>query len=277
MNWRQDKRYVGDCRHSVVGEMYPICVDGVYVPGGGLLKSQVVGFVFARGGSKGVLRKNLRHIADKPLIAHAIETAQSSGLIDRVVVSTDDEEIAEVARRYGAEVPFMRPQELAQDNSPERLAWQHALRTVNEDPNAAPVDVFVCIPTTSPLRKVEDIDACIRLLLKGDSDIVITVKSAARSPYYNMVVIDDDGYAQLVIPPSKSIHQRHHVPAVYDMTTVAYAAKPSYVLETDYIFDGRVKAVVVESETGMDIDSEMDLAIAEFLSDMTSRRESSSL
>ena len=88
------------------------------------MKPHVVGFIFARGGSKGVVRKNIRPLAGKPLIAHAIATAQNSDFIDRVVVSTDDEEIAAVARRHGAEVPFIRPEELARDDTPERQAWQ---------------------------------------------------------------------------------------------------------------------------------------------------------
>jgi N,N'-diacetyl-8-epilegionaminate cytidylyltransferase len=228
------------------------------------LKPHVVGFIFARGGSKGVVRKNIRPIAGKPLIAYAIETARGSALIDRVVVSTDDEEIAAVSRQYGAEVPFIRPDELAQDDTPEREAWQHALRAVEAAGDK--VDVFICIPTTSPFRSSEDLDSCIRCLLESDADIVITVRPGARSPYYNMVVLDEEGYARLVIPPEESIHQRHDVPAVYDMTTVAYAARPDYVLSTDYIFDGKVKAVLVSAEAGMDIDTEMDLKFAEFYS-----------
>ncbi|MBT8489513.1 MAG: NTP transferase domain-containing protein, partial [Deltaproteobacteria bacterium] len=87
----------------------------------------IVGFIFARGGSKGVKNKNIRQLAGKPLIAYAIETAKQSKLIDRVIVSTEDDEIAEIALSFGAEVPFVRPKELAQDNTPEILAWKHAI------------------------------------------------------------------------------------------------------------------------------------------------------
>lgn len=229
------------------------------------MKPYTVGFIFARGGSTGVVRKNIRLVGGKPLIGYAIETALSSKLIDRVIVSTDDTEIAGIARQYGAEIPFIRPRDLARDDSPERQAWQHALRTLEELEPGRKVDVFVCIPTTSPFRTVEDIDTCIRTLIESDADIVITVKPAERSPYYNMVVLDGEGFAQLVIPPAKSIHQRQDVPAVYDMTTVAYVARPDYVLTSDYIFDGKVKAVVVAPEAGMDIDTEMDLQFAEYL------------
>jgi len=164
------------------------------------MNSYVVGAVFARGGSKGVPRKNLRLLAGKPLIAHAIQSALVSEIIDRVIVSTDDVEIASVARQYGAEVPFMRPPELAGDESPEWLAWQHALRALSE--NGAPeIEVFVSIPPTSPLRAIQDIDACVQALRESDADIVITVKPAERSPYFNMVSLDEGGNARLVIQP----------------------------------------------------------------------------
>ncbi|MBI3252265.1 MAG: acylneuraminate cytidylyltransferase family protein [Candidatus Omnitrophica bacterium] len=233
------------------------------------MKPFVVGFIFARGGSEGIPRKNIRTVGGKPLIAYAIETALESELIDRVVVSTDDAEIADVARHYGAEVPFLRPPELARSDSPERLAWQHALRTLDATGVSPKVDVFVCIPTTAPLRTTADVDACIRTLQESDADMVITVRPAERSPYYNMVVLDEAGYARLVIPPDQSLHRRQDVPPVYDMTTVAYAARPDYVLRTDYIFDGKIKAVIVPSERGIDIDTEQDLQIANFLLNRT--------
>jgi N,N'-diacetyl-8-epilegionaminate cytidylyltransferase len=229
------------------------------------MKPNVVSFIFARGGSKGLPRKNIRGLRGKPLIAYAIETAQQSEMVDRVIVSTDDMEIAKVAKGYGAEVPFIRPADLADDDSTERSAWQHAIRKMKELEPETVIDVFLSIPATSPLRRAEDVDKCVKTLLADEADIVITVKPAARSPYYNMVVIEDDGFVRLAIPPDGSIHHRQHAPTVYDMTTVAYAARPQYVMETDYIFEGRVKAVVVEEEFGLDIDTELDLQIAELL------------
>jgi len=233
--------------------------------GAGDLKPFAVGFVFARGGSKGVPRKNIRLLNGKPLIAYSIEAGLKSHLVDRVVVSTNDAEIADIARDYGAEVPFMRPAELAQDDTPEPLAWQHALRTLSDSGEWPKIDVFVSIPATSPLRAVGDIDACIRELLKGDSDLVITVKPSERSPYFNMVALDDNGYARLVIPPIQEMHHRQSAPSVYDMATVTYVARPEYVLSSTKLFDGKVKAVVVPRDRGMDIDTELDLKFAEFL------------
>ena len=229
------------------------------------MTSHVVAAIFARGGSKGVPRKNIRPLAGKPLIAYAIETALASQLIDEVIVSTDDAEIAQVARQAGAEVPFMRPAELARDDSPEWLAWQHAIRTLDKIKGKPARDVFVSVPTTSPLRAVEDVDACIRALLESDADMVITVKPAERSPYFNMVALDREGYARLAISPERAVNRRQDAPVMYDMTTVAYATRPAFVLNAGSIFEGKVKAVVVPAERALDIDTELDFKFAEFL------------
>ena len=229
------------------------------------MSNYVVGVVFARGGSKGIPRKNLRLLSGMPLIAYAINTALASNLIDRVVVSTDDREIAAVAQEYGAEIPFMRPAELAQDDSPEWLAWQHAIRELKLVGFGPKTNIFVCIPPTSPLRAVENVDACIQELLETDADLVITVKPADRNPYFNMVMLDAEGCARLVIPANKEFHHRQTAPQVYDMTTEVYEARPEFVLQANSMFEGKVRAVVVPSEQAVDIDSELDFKFAEFL------------
>lgn len=229
------------------------------------MKPRVVGFIFARGGSKGVPRKNIRLLAGKPLIAYAIEAGLASEFIDTVIVSTDDPEIASVARECGADVPFMRPPELAGDHSPEWLSWQHALREMAKDTSLPAIDVFVCIPTTAPLRSVEDIDACIRMLLTTDADLVLTVMPADRNPYFNMVTLTDHADARLAIVPEKPIYRRQDAPTVYTITTVAYAARPEFILNHSAIFQGKVKAVVVPAERAIDIDTQLDFDFAEFL------------
>lgn len=231
----------------------------------------VVAGIFARGGSKGLPGKNIRRLAGEPLIAHAIKSAQASKSINRLFVSTDDPEIAAVARAYGAEVPFLRPAELAQDHSPEWLAWQHAIRTLR-DAGGPRWDAFVSVPPTSPLRSVDDIDACISALFSSDADIVITVRNAERSPYFNMVTLDPNGVARLVIQPETSLHRRQDAPTVYDITTVAYAARPDFVLSSNAHFDGKVKAIVVPAERAMDIDTEYDFQVAECLLRQGGRR-----
>jgi len=225
----------------------------------------VVAVIPARGGSKGVPRKNIRPLGGKPLIAYAIETALACSKISRVIVSTDDQEIADISLRYGADVPFMRPAELAQDDSPEWLTWRHAIKTLDGAGGHPPISALVCVPPTAPLRSSNDINRCIETLLGSDADVVITVTPASRSPYFNMVTMDEDGQAQLVIPTDTALHRRQDAPELFDIATVAYAANPGFVLRADSLFDGNVKAVVVPKERALDIDTELDFEIAEFM------------
>ncbi len=229
------------------------------------MPAETVAFVFARGGSKGVPGKNIRPLAGKPLIAHAIATGLATPGIDRVVVSTDDEAIAAAARAAGAEVPFMRPVELARDSSPEWLAWRHAIEELNRLDPGRPVGTFVSLPATSPLRAVEDVTNCLDVFRRGDSDVVITVRPAARSPYFNMIRADDAGYAEIAVRPPAAIARRQDAPKLYDITTVAYVARPDFIVRANGIFEGRVRFTEVPEDRSLDIDTEYDFELAEFL------------
>jgi len=231
------------------------------------MKSQpgIVAFIPARGGSKGVPRKNIKDLGGQPLIAYAIATSLESKLINRVVVSTEDEEIAEIARKLGAEVPFLRPKELAEDDSPEMLTWQHAVRFLQSHDDGVPMEVFVCVPPVAPLRALEDVDSCIQLLLDSDADIVITVRPASRNPYFNMVTLTQDGFVELAIPSTENVFRRQDAPAVYDLTSVAYATRPEFILRANSLFEGNVRALLVPEQRAIDIDTELDFKIAEFL------------
>lgn len=220
--------------------------------------------ICARGGSKGVPGKNIRPLADRPLIAWSIDHARAVRRIARVIVSTDSEEIAAVAREAGAEVPFLRPAELAGDNSPEWLVWRHALSYLKETDGAYPAALIV-IPATAPLRAVEDLEHCLDEYEKGGADMVITVTDAHRSPYFNMVKVQADGTVTLVIPPEGSITRRQDAPVVYDMTTVAYVARPEFVMTRNGTFEGTVRQVYVPPERALDIDTALDFRIAECL------------
>jgi CMP-N-acetylneuraminic acid synthetase len=224
---------------------------------------RTVAFIFARGGSKGLPGKNIRPLGGKPLIAWSIEQALSVTRIDRVIVSTDSEEIATVALAYGAEVPFLRPPELARDDSPEWLAWQHALNYMKENDGAMPT-VMVSVPATAPLRSPTDIENCLDEYEKGNVDIVITVTDANRSPYFNMVKTNADGTVELVIPPHSTITRRQDTPVVYNMATVCYVANPVFVMTHNATFEGRVKAVHVPTKRAIDIDTLLEFEIAEY-------------
>ena len=225
-------------------------------------QSPTVAFVFARGGSRGLPRKNLALLGGRPLITWSIEVALESSLIDRVIVSTDDEEIAEVARRAGAEVPWLRPAALATDDSPEIQSWQHAIRSAG-----GPIGTFVSLPATAPLRSVADVDWCIEDYAKGGADVVVTVSPAARNPYFNMVTVDEERRARLAAGTVSSdyIARRQDAPDLFDLTTVAYVANPTFVLDSRQIFDGTVRAVVIPKERALDIDDAVDLTFARSL------------
>lgn len=225
---------------------------------------KAVAFIFARGGSKGLPGKNIRPLGGKPLIAWSIEHALAVKRIARVIVSTDSEQIAAVAREHGAEVPFIRPADLARDKSPEWLAWRHALQHLTEIDGVLP-DAMVSVPATAPLRLPLDIENCLDEFDKGDADMVITVTDAHRSPYFNMVEANADGTVGLVIPSKSAIARRQDAPIVYDMATVAYVARPEFVMTHNATFEGRVRSVHVPAERAIDIDTLLDFEIAEHL------------
>lgn len=222
-----------------------------------------IAFIFARGGSKGVLRKNLKPLDGKPLIAYSINSALENELIDEVIVSTDDSEIAEVAKSLGAKVPFIRPEELARDDSPEWLSWQHAVKYCQN--NSIDFDIFVVLPATAPLRNNTDITKCIEKLESSNSDMIITVRNAERNPWFNMVKKDEKGQTVIVNKPKENIFRRQDVPIVFDMTTVAYVSSKEYILEKTSIFDGTLDHVVIPKERAIDIDDEVDFEFAEYL------------
>jgi N-acylneuraminate cytidylyltransferase len=226
-------------------------------------ETRIIAFIFARGGSKGIPRKNLQDLGGRPLIAHSIQRALAIPSIERVVVSTDDAEIAEVSRSFGAEVPFERPAELAGDTAPEYLAWKHAIAEMTA--KTGPFDIMVSLPATSPLRSVDDVSRCIRELIQNpDADAVITVQQASRNPYFNMVVIDGLGYCS-VVNGASGCARRQDAPKVYDVTTVAYASRTRFVESSSSLFDGRIRCVEVPRERAVDIDDPMDLEIARML------------
>ena len=156
-------------------------------------------WIFARGGSKGLPGKNIRNLNGKPLIAYAIETAKESQHISEVFVSTDSPEIATIAEKYGAVVPFLRPAELAGDKSPERMAWRHAIEWNRQQTRYPVMDLMVSLPTTAPLRTPEEVDRAIDLFLEGNADTVIAVSPSARHPAFNMVYVDENGYASTIL------------------------------------------------------------------------------
>lgn len=230
---------------------------------------RVIAFVFARGGSKGLPRKNLRPLGGLPLVAHSVTMARAVVEPDCVFVSTDSDEISDVAEEHGARL-IRREPNLANDSVPEWDAWVHAVKKVLEW--HGPFDVFLSLPPTSPLRGVVDVEKALEAL-DDRTDFVLTMTDAARSPWFNIVRETPDGL-QTVMPTEEAhFTRRQDTPPVFDLTTVAYVGRPDFILGNSSIWDGRVKGVVVPPERGLDIDSELDLTFAEFLFERQGRRE----
>jgi CMP-N-acetylneuraminic acid synthetase len=219
--------------------------------------------ICARGGSNGLPGKNIKPLNGVPLIGLSINIAKKINRASRIIVSTDSEEIAATAIEFGAEVPFMRPKELALDDSPEWLAWRHAITYLENQKNEI-IDNLIVLPATAPLRALEDVNNCIDEFEKGDVDSIITVSEAKRSPYFNMIANDNNGYSSLVIN-NNVISRRQDSPKVYDMTTVAYIIKSKFIKNNNGIFEGKVRSVCIPEERAIDIDTILDFKIAEYL------------
>ena len=219
-------------------------------------------FIFARGGSKGLPRKNILELGGKPLIVHSIEIAKKVSQIEEIFVSTDDQEIAEIANRNGA-VTINRPVELATYNSPEWLSWQHAVEFVIE--RFGDFERFLSLPATSPLRNIYDVQSCLDLC-KTDSDFVVTMTESNRSPWFNMVKKDINGRVNLLLKDfGNQLKTRQSAPKTFDMTTVAYVTSPSFILKNSCFWDGSVIGVEIPPERAIDIDTKLDFEIANFL------------
>ena len=221
---------------------------------------KVFAFIFARGGSKGLPGKNIRNLSGKPLLAHSINIAQSIDEVSRIFVSTDDQNIANIGVKYGAEI-IKRPMELAKDDTPEWMAWLHAIEYLEN--KGEYFDCFLSLPTTSPLRNKSDVVKCINLF-NDQTDIVVTMSNASRNPYFNMVS-EKNGYIMLLAKDKKKHTRRQDMKNVYDMRTVAYVTSPDFIKNNNTIFDGRVKSVLIPKERAVDIDDEIDFKIAEML------------
>lgn len=225
-------------------------------------KGLTISIIPARGGSKGVKDKNIRPLLGKPLIAYSIECGLSCPSIDHLIVSTDSEKIAEISRRYGAEVPFMRPSELARDDTPMMPVLEHALHNCEKIYNSQ-IAALVLLDATSPLRTVNDVENCIKIFNDGDCDAVISAVLARRNPYFNMVIIVN-GYMRLVIEPKKPITRRQDCPSVYDLNNSIWVFSREAILEKKRIPE-KSKIYLMDEISSADVDREIDFKILEIL------------
>jgi CMP-N-acetylneuraminic acid synthetase len=224
----------------------------------------IVACIFARAGSKGMPNKNIQTFNGKPLISWAVELALQVKQINEVFVSTDSKEIAEIARMAGATIPFIRPSELATDTSPEWHSWQHFIKFLADKDGRLP-EIFLSLPATSPLRSTIDVENCLQEFKKGRADFVVGITPSERNPYFNMVKKVEDNQVDLVIHQGNKYSRRQDTPEVFDLTTVCYVGKPSTILTKNSIFEGKVAGVEIPRERAIDIDTELDFQITEFL------------
>jgi CMP-N,N'-diacetyllegionaminic acid synthase len=220
--------------------------------------------ICARGGSKGVKNKNITNLLGKPLIAHSIIQAKEAGIFQAVVVSSDSDEILSVAKAWGADFIVERPAELAQDTSPKIPVIQHCVQTIERLTNLV-FDTMVDLDATSPLRSVQDIIQAVNLLEESDVSNVITGMPSRRSPYFNLVELNREGFARLSKKLEVSITRRQDSPKCYDMNASIYAWKRVAFFSNNSVFNKDTLLYEMPEERSIDIDTQLDFEFVEFL------------
>jgi len=229
--------------------------------------AKVLAIIPARGGSKGIRRKNLLQFNGKPLLAHSIIHALAARLVNRVIVSTEDDEIRRVALDYGAELPFRRPAELAEDHVLDLPVFEHALRLLEEQEDYRP-DLVVHLRPTAPYRKSEWIDECVTLLqARPEADSVRSVSQPDKHPY-RMFYIDHNGFLDPIMKrehPVPYLLRRQDLPRVYYYNCVIDVTRPATILGKDSMTGDLILPYVMNPDDVIDIDTPRDLQIAECL------------
>jgi CMP-N-acetylneuraminic acid synthetase len=229
--------------------------------------TEVLALIPARGGSKSIPRKNIRPFSGHPLIAYSIAAGLAAETVTRVIVSTDDEEIAAISRQYGAETPFLRPAEFSQDQTPDLPVFLHALQWLEQQEDYQP-EIIVQLRPTSPLRRVQHIDQAVyRLVERPEADSVRTVCAPFQNPF-KMWQIDPDGFMQPLIKTSFSEPYnmpRQQLPDVYWQTGYVDAAWAETLLEKNSMTGAHILPLVIDPSEWIDIDSPDDWRRAERL------------
>ena len=218
----------------------------------------------ARGGSKGFKNKNISDMHGKPLIAWSIEQALQSKYCTEVIVSTDSEDIANVATKYGAKVPFIRPAYLADDNAGKWEVWQHCV-TACEEIFQLEYDIYVDLDCTSPLRDVADIDAMIEKFLSHEVDGIFTVCEARKNPYFNLVEPTPQGNLKVSKEMEQSVVRRQSAPPVFEHVASIYVLARSYLKTGTGLLSGDVIGYDIGIEKSLDLDSAFDKQLIEYL------------
>ncbi|MBF0311449.1 MAG: acylneuraminate cytidylyltransferase family protein [Magnetococcales bacterium] len=218
-------------------------------------KPSLLGLIPARGGSKGIPRKNVAMLGDKPLLAWTIETARRCRVLDRFILSSEDEEIIAMARHYQCEVPFVRPAELAQDDTPGMEVVFHALNALEKK-----YDYVVVLQPTSPFRLPEDVEACFRMCLNG-APAVMSVAPARENPGW-MYRIGQEGVMTPLMGEDSVAFRRQALPPVFILNGAVHMAKTDWLHRTGRFLTPETRAYRMSTERSVDIDAPLDLALA---------------
>ena len=218
----------------------------------------VLGLITARGSSKGVPRKNLMNLTGRTLIDWTIEPALRSRFIDRLIISSDDEEILAVARDTGCEVPFVRPAKLAEDDTPHAEVISHALAEIDEE-----YDYVVLLQPTSPLRRTEDIDACIELCHAKGAPSAVSVTKFDKN-LHSIMEIDTEGKVRAILNGSSRPTRRQDTDT-YILNGAVYVCRCDWWKRNESFLSRQTLAYIMPFERSIDIDSDFDFEIAEML------------
>ncbi len=226
---------------------------------------EILALIPARGGSKGVPRKNVKILAGKPLIAWTIETALRASCINRVIVSTDDDEIAAVSREYGAEIPFIRPSKFASDAATDMPVYQHTLYWLEKNEGYKP-EIVVWLRPTSPLRSSQDIDMAVIKLINTKADWVRSICLVGTHPYWVYQLGENDRLSPFVDGVLvEDFLQRQLLPDAYYLSGAVDATWRTTITEKKLLYSGDVRGYEMNAEKSLDIDSELDFSLAELL------------
>jgi CMP-N-acetylneuraminic acid synthetase len=223
--------------------------------------------ICARGGSKGVKNKNTKILLDKPLIAHSIQQAKKSGLFELIAISSDSEDILSVAKQYGADLLIERPKQMATDQAAKLPVIQHCVSAAEKMLDKQ-FDIVVDLDATSPLRSVDDIITSVQLFEENENATnLITGAPSRRSPYFNLVEVNDSGYVQLSKQLQQAIIRRQDSPKCYDMNASIYIWRRETLLNATSVFDSKTILYEMPEERSIDIDSELDFEFVSFLAE----------
>lgn len=223
--------------------------------------------ICARGGSKRVKNKNLREVAGRPLIAYTIDVAKKWGKASKIICSTDSEEISRISKENGVEVPFMRPQELADDNAGKIGVIRHALKKSEEIFNCK-FDLVVDLDVTSPVRATKDLDKCLEMFKEKNPPVILSVTRARRNPYFNMIELNEEGNAVVSKNAGTTLLRTQDTPQVYDANASIYFYSREFLLDDKNISPlstNKALVHVMDDISAFDIDTEHELQYIEYL------------